>query len=241
VGRARIIKPDFFRSRSLARVSRDARSTFVGLWVEADDAGRGIADARIIKGSVWPLDDDITAEHIDQHLAELDATGHIELYEVADETFYLVTRWEKHQAAAYRRGEPKHPAPSSDDPHTSARVRVQESALKEVNGKEGKCTPLHGVQPDDPDGFADFWAVYPRKVDRKKAATAWKNLTRGDRSAATAAIPKHVRQWEQERRAPQHIPHPTSWLHARRWEDELTVTPSTVQQIGGANVDTRNW
>ena len=80
MGRMRTIKPEFFRSRSIARCTREARLTFQGLWCEADDHGRGIADARLLKGAIWPLDDDITIDDIEDHLEELRATGHIILY-----------------------------------------------------------------------------------------------------------------------------------------------------------------
>ena len=37
--RARTIKPQFLRSNSMSRVSREARLTFIHLWLVADDAG----------------------------------------------------------------------------------------------------------------------------------------------------------------------------------------------------------
>lgn len=138
--RIRSLKPGFFRSRSLAKCSIPARLTFQGLWCEADDHGRGIADARLIVGAVWPLDDDVTAREVEQHLVELRDTGHIRLYEVDGDCFYEIVAWEKHQAAAYRRGEAQHPLPPAGTPdacvaHDSARIDTQESAGREVEGK----------------------------------------------------------------------------------------------------------
>ena len=112
MARTRMIKADFFRSRSLAKVSRDARLTFIGLWTEADALGRGVAHPSIIKGSVWPLDDDITTDVVAAHLAELAETSHIVLYyDDAGDALYEIANWAKHQSAAYRTGESKHPAP----------------------------------------------------------------------------------------------------------------------------------
>jgi hypothetical protein len=110
MARTRMLKPEFFRSRSLARVSRDARLTFQGLWMEADAKGRGLAHLVILKGCIWPLDDDITPQTINDHLQEL-SVEHIQLYEVGEDTFYAVKNWDKHQSAAYRTGESKHPEP----------------------------------------------------------------------------------------------------------------------------------
>ena len=152
MARIRTIKPEFFRSRSLAKCDRDARLTFAGLWTEADDHGHGVADPRILKGAIWPLDDDVTHQHVSAHLRVLVETGHIRLYEVDGETYYEVVNWSDHQAAAYRRGEPKHPAPEAyldDVSHDD----VQESAGRTDSraGREGKGTGKgKTLAPDKP-------------------------------------------------------------------------------------------
>jgi hypothetical protein len=77
--------------------------------------------------------------------------------------------------------------------------------------------------------FDEFWNLYPRKVSKKRARTAWKNLTAAQRSAALRAIPSHVEYWQTAGRGSETIPHPTTWLHGESWEDELTpVTASSV-------------
>lgn len=106
--------------------------TFAGLWCEADDTGRGIADARLLKGAIWALDDDVTPQAVENHLQEL-AREHIVLYTVDGERYYSVINWETHQSAAMRRGEALHPAPPATEQldlglHDFARGRVQESA-----------------------------------------------------------------------------------------------------------------
>lgn len=130
MGRMRTMKPEFFKSRSLAKLPRDARMTYVGLWTEADDHGNGIADARLLKGTIWPLDDDIEPLHVSAFLRMLAASTHIQLYTVGDETYFHIINFFKHQAAAYRRGEPKYPGPSAGQPldPDPARESVQESA-----------------------------------------------------------------------------------------------------------------
>ncbi len=89
--------------------------------------------------------------------------------------------------------------------------------------------PLHSVQdaPPPPDTFPAFWSQYPRKENRVKAATAWKNLTRREQDAALAALPAHVAHWQAEQRKPRLIPHATTWLHGKRWEDEIDPPEGT--------------
>lgn len=132
MGRMRTMKPEFFRSRSLAKLPREARMTYVGLWTEADDHGNGIADPRLLKGAIWPLDDDIEPLHVSAHIRMLAASTHIQLYTVGDETYFHIINFTRHQAAAYRRGEPKFPPPSAGQPldPDPARESVQESAAR---------------------------------------------------------------------------------------------------------------
>jgi len=125
MARIRTLKPEFFRSRSLAGCSREARLTFQGLWCEADDFGRGIADPRILKGAIWPLDDDITWKRVEKLLDELAASGHIRLYVSGGELFYDIPSWEEHQAAAYRRGNAIHPEPDEHARHVQSCKEVQ--------------------------------------------------------------------------------------------------------------------
>lgn len=157
------MKPEFFRSRSLAGVSIPARLTFIGLWCEADDAGNGIADARILAGSLWPLDDKIGWRTVDSHLAELVSSEHIALYEVDGQRFYRINRWDKHQSAAYRRGAPQYPASPSTPVCTdtqaepckemqAAPVSVLEHGTWSMEGNVESISSSHGSNRRPPDG-----------------------------------------------------------------------------------------
>lgn len=168
MGRIRTLKPEFFRSRSLARCSRDARLTFEGLWCEADDHGRGVADPRVLKGSIWPLDDDLGWQDVENHLHELADTGHIVIYEADGERYFEVQRWSDHQSAAYRRGSPVYPLP----PVVAACSEVQDVGyvvleLVTGNGEQGS--------PDCvADDFAEWYAAYPRREHRSKALDCYR-------------------------------------------------------------------
>jgi hypothetical protein len=140
VGRIRTLKPEFFRSRSLAKVSIPARLTFQGLWCEADDFGRGVADPRIVKGSVWPLDDDVTHADVGAHLEELASTGHIRLYVVKGERYFEILSWEEHQSAAYRRGKAQFPEPIVEE--------SAEPAPPEQESHDESCTEVQAARPD---------------------------------------------------------------------------------------------
>lgn len=197
MGRIRTIKPEFFRSRSLSRCSLPARLTFQGLWCEADDHGRGIADPRLIVAAVWPLDDDVTALEVESHLDELVKSGHIDLYHVDGERYYAVSSWEKHQSAAYRRGEALHPAPPAEtSTHDESCKEVQDArpVVLEGKGREqgtGKPPAPLALVVDDPSviaSFEEFWTRYPerkgKKLEKAKAKDQWMRLCNAERAAA---------------------------------------------------------
>ena len=73
-----------------------------------------------------------------------------------------------------------------------------------------------------PVDFERFWGQYPRKVGKEKALKVWRRLSRGDRNDALWALPRHVELWGRRQVAREFIPHPTSWLNGRRWEDDLS-------------------
>lgn len=223
--RARIIKPEFFTSRSLAKCSRDARLMFQGLWVNCDAVGRGKADPRIVKGAVFPLDDDLTLDQVESLLAELADTNHIVIYTHDDEPLYEVVNFAKHQAKSYRTGEAKHPGPDDEgsiraDCTTSHATCTTSRALREGKGSEVNVQPAAPL--DTNDTFPDFWKLYPRREAKKRAESAWRGLNKGDQADALEALPKHIKAWSGRSR--EHIPLPTSWLNGRRWEDEIADT-----------------
>lgn len=72
-----------------------------------------------------------------------------------------------------------------------------------------------------PEGFADFWAAYPRKVARLEAEKAWRQVNIPPlmlpRVLDALAAQTASELWSDVR----YIPHAATWLRGRRWEDEL--------------------
>ena len=121
------------------------------------------------------------------------------------------------------------PGPSGTNTDTSGTVQ---DCPTEENGKEGKGngrgreentppTPQRGGAAHDP-AFLRFWQAYPRKEGKEAASKAWDKLK--PNNALGAAILEAVRkqsqtpQWFKENG--KYIPHASTWLNGRRWEDE---------------------
>ena len=69
------------------------------------------------------------------------------------------------------------------------------------------------------DRFDVFWKSYPRKVARKNALKAWLKIKPDD--ALTKQIIDAINKQGLCNREIQFVPHPTTWLNAARWEDEI--------------------
>lgn len=94
---------------------------------------------------------------------------------------------------------------------------------KEVNIEKGASCPSA-----EPIGFAEFWQQYPKKKARLDALKAWQKLKPSGRLLAdlmaSLATQKISDQWRKN--GGEFIPHPSTWLNQRRWEDETTDTQS---------------
>lgn len=73
--------------------------------------------------------------------------------------------------------------------------------------------------------FEKFWEVWPKKVAKKKAESAWSKLTQLEKREAMEALPNHLKYWEIKQTHIDFIPYPASWINAERWTDVLDMTP----------------
>jgi hypothetical protein len=161
VARIRTIKPEFFTSLTLAKVSLGARLTFVGLWTYCDDAGRGRDEPRLLKAAIWPLEDGIPASVVDEHLAELAENGLVQRYEAEGQHYLAIRNWVEHQRI-------DHPKESKFPPPPECRATDRESGAK-PRRKTDDASRLEGKGKERNDGrrledkttwltpYADLW------------------------------------------------------------------------------------
>lgn len=74
--------------------------------------------------------------------------------------------------------------------------------------------------------FNQFWAVYPRRVNKKEARKAWDQLHPPPElvTEILAALAWQVRQPQWLKDDGAFIPHAATWLRAERWEDEPPIS-----------------
>ena len=108
------------------------------------------------------------------------------------------------------------------------------------DGCAGECPPEPEQMPTEkprgglpkwkPERFAAFWKFYPRGENKQRAVKAWDKLKPDDALIATMgrALAKQKASPDWQRGIG--IPHASTWLNGRRWEDEQRGLPQPQQR-----------
>lgn len=115
---------------------------------------------------------------------------------------------------------------STSTRHRDDIVRHRDDIVQEnndiVQDKEKKYIPPISPKGDS-EAFVAFWNAYPRHVAKENARKAWAKLKADDELLKTILgaleAQKASDQWTKD--GGRFIPHPATWLNARRWEDEV--------------------
>ena len=121
----------------------------------------------------------------------------------------------------------------------SAETSAQKgSAYIRNNSKEKNNTPIapSGGTSESDMLFDRFWALYPRKANKKAARRAWDKL-KPDLllcSQMSVALKAQMRSEQWTRDGGQYIPYPSTWINGRRWEDEAPSAPADLRPARAA-------
>lgn len=69
------------------------------------------------------------------------------------------------------------------------------------------------------DGFVEWWAEYPRKVEKKAAVSAWNKLNLTQKQTAIRVIPEWAKAWRDWDM--KYIKLPATWLNKHCFNDPL--------------------
>lgn len=78
-----------------------------------------------------------------------------------------------------------------------------------------------------PNGFDQFWAIYPRKVAKSAAERVWLKIAPDVQQTLLicSAVVQHAKSEAWTKDGGAFIPHAATWLNGRRWEDDLSTLP----------------
>ena len=114
MARIRNIKPEFFDDEGLGSVSLGARLCFIGLWTQADKAGRIEDRPERLKVRLFPFDRKLNIVVL---IDELVAEGCVLRYCANDRAYLLIRKFGEHQYLSKR--EPDSTLPGPDQSETS--------------------------------------------------------------------------------------------------------------------------
>ena len=215
--RIRTIKPEFFLDDELAELPSLTRLFFVGLWTQADRAGR-LKDKPVrLKTAILPYDD----ADADTLLAQLEAGGFIRRYEVEGERCVEIRNFTKHQRFTNESASTLPPVGEDYESRRTVLAQGKEGKGKEEERKESSPPPFY-----DDGEFHEFWSAYPRKVGKPAARLSWGKATaKASAEVILAALATYPFNGDI-----QFIPHPATWLNQERWTDD---TSRTAETFGG--------
>ncbi len=100
--RNRMIKPEFWSSETLMRVSRDSRLTFIGIWNFCDDYGFCLNSNRSLIGDLYPYDESVTEAKLKGWISELIEFKLLIPVDYESKKLLFVKGWGEHQTVQHK-------------------------------------------------------------------------------------------------------------------------------------------
>jgi hypothetical protein len=178
MARIRTIKPEFFTSSDITKLTPLARLFYVSLWCESDREGWLKWDAETLKMRYLPAD----KVDIEELSAELCNRGLIVIYSDEDREYVFIPSFKDHQVINNRESESILLARVKD---ASPRVKAEGKEGREGKGKERKGREIY-VGQEHPDAVDVVFAYWQKvmghtgaKLDAKRAKAIKARLTDG--------------------------------------------------------------
>lgn len=228
----RIIKESICTSENIDSLTAFEETFFIRLIVNCDDYGRMDARPKLLASKLYPLRD-VKPSQMETCLNSLAKNGLIILYTVDDHDYLQMATWNKHQQVRARKS--KYPSPDEG----ICKQMISDDSKCPRNPIQSNTNPIqsesesNGTSAKGNDGLFDrFWSVYPRKEAKAKAKVAFEKLKPDEelllKMIDSVEKQKKTDQWTRD--GGQYIPHPSTWLNQRRWEDEIPVNVPVQQR-----------
>ncbi len=242
MARNRMIKPEFWSSESLMRVSRESRLTFIGIWNFCDDYGFYLYSIRSILGDVYPIDESVTEAKLKTWIDELISIKVLIPVSYNGKKLLYVKSWTEHQTVQHKskrchievddiEGVIKSSLESHEDLMKVSCSKEKEKVKEKVKEKEESYLLV----------FENFRKSYPGTKkgletefsNFKKKHKDWREVTGDLRSLLICQINQRdllkksggfVPEWK----------HLSTWINQRCWEEEFTTEiKPVIDKTGG--------
>jgi hypothetical protein len=217
---------------------------FIGIWNHADDEGIIKNSPKQLKVQIYPADEEITLNTIIEYVEmmvklKLLTKG----TNIDDSPLLKITKWTDHQkinrpTLSRYVFAPLQITDQSVNAHGSIsedsvsdhggliedsrpiEANIIEVKLKEVNRKErSKKNPEKQVKQDFT--FDSVYSIYPVKKSKQASEKAFNRIPKKTMNDFIQALKANIKHWEEEGIDKQFIPHLSTFINQRRWEDEI--------------------
>lgn len=206
----RIVREGIITSEPVNQLGWPEEVFYRRLLSVVDDYGRFSGNPTLLRAACYPLQiDKVGNRDIGKWLTECVRAGLVKAYTVHRKEYIEVVKF----GQQVRAKSSKYPDPPgicvADDTHViSTGEQLVADAHLDVD--------VFGVA-NGRSRFLDFWHGYPRKVGKGAAEKAWDKIHPDDSLAEKILAAVSAQQWSPDTRF---IPHPSTWLNEKRWEDE---------------------
>ena len=216
-----MIKKEFWHSHRILSISPYERLMFIAMFNVADDDGILKNSALTMKSVCYACDENITISMVEDYIKNLLGVGLIELND--ERTLIRITNWKNHQRI-------DKPTPSRhkfkkailENYGNDTRIFPDDYTPKERKGRQRKTKEKkETVQDKSLELFNEFYELYKRKQDKKRAYTAFKNLTRANQLLCIEGVKTYNKWIELNSIERNMIKLPTTYINGEHWEDQL--------------------
>lgn len=173
----RMIKETIHTSESLSSLTDFQFRVWANLLTYVDDFGRGDARAAIIKGTCFPLRENVTKKDISDALNALAGAGCISLYTVDERPYLCFPTWADHQRiqtkvskfpappAAFHGESPSSTVNHREPPPETKPIRNQEETELETN------SPRAGAREGESEIEKALYSFFVMRAEKGRACT----------------------------------------------------------------------
>jgi hypothetical protein len=157
-----------------------------------------------------------------RHIASLEEAGYVETVNVFKDNVQKPNQYLLKFDTSPNRATPPSKSGYSPSPDWATEPEVK--------------TRIEPVVQKDP-LFVEFWKAYPRKTNKEFAEKVFAKLKVDEALLAkmiTAIYVQNKSVWKDKEQ--QYIPHPSTWLNGKRWEDEIVAKPMSASDREKARI-----
>ena len=221
MARNRMIKPEYWTSKTISKLSFLARLLFIGLWNFSDDYGVLLYNTRKILGDVFPNDLDVNEKKVAELLQEIISFKLLTPVTHKETDYLIVSSWKEHQTV----------------PNPNKRRWLEEEIQSSLHPNESLISV--SLVPNAPKGkgkskgkvfdFETLWNKYPNKLGKTASEKHFKATVKTDEDyeSINKALDKYINHIKSNNVEAKFIKHGSTWFN--NWKDWIEYKPNGVK------------